>query len=107
MMFSRGAVLDGRVDGASTAFKRGIEYDASAKTCARGAKQGKAQVSQLEIVSFLRVSSVRWHATSSGRKPSFYLFLGPSPSRRKLRRSLKSVLETPGFRALTSRWAQD
>ena len=94
MIFSRGAVLDGRVDGASTAFKRGIEYDASAKTCARGAK---AQVSQLEIVSFLRVSASVGNATSSGRKPSFYLFLGPSPSRRKLRRSLKSVLETPGF----------
>ena len=58
MMFSRGAVLDGRVDGASTAFKRGIEYDASAKTCARarGATLGQKQVLQLRLKAFARAS---------------------------------------------------
>jgi hypothetical protein len=61
MMFSRGAVLDGRVDGASTAFKRGIEYDASAKTCARGAKQGKAQVSQLDVWKSTSASGALLH----------------------------------------------
>ena len=46
MIFSRGAVLDGRVDGASTACKRGIRVRRFAKACARarGAKQGLKQV---------------------------------------------------------------
>ena len=46
MIFSGGAVLDGRVDGASTACKRGIRVRRFAKACARarGAKQGLKQV---------------------------------------------------------------
>ena len=60
MVFSRGAVLEGRVDGASTAYERGIEYDASAKTCARArGAQGQKQVCKIEIKNlFARVSSV-------------------------------------------------
>ena len=57
MVFSRGAVLD-RVDGASTAYEEGIEYDASAMTCARarGAEAESKQVlQQLEIKTFYAV----------------------------------------------------
>ena len=78
MMFSRGAVLDGRVDGASTAFKRGIEYDASAKTCARarGAQAGAKAGAKLELKAFARLSVlVDGARTPAGETHSLLFFL--------------------------------
>ena len=100
MIFSRGAVLDGRVDGASAASKRGIRVRRFAKTCARargaqaGAKTGFANLRQ----KLLRVSSVLVGKGDIQRAETFLLSIPwPQWSPQKASAAINLFLETLDF----------